>query len=287
MSSLRPLILSQPVVLGALALAFALTVGTAWLGVVSTRGVLAANVRTGETQETLLVLHQLTTAVMDAETGQRGFLLTGDEAYLKPYEAAVSRFAPLLAALNLRVAPHPVRSARVQTLRDLIEAKVAEMAKTIALRRDKSVAAALNLMQTDRGEDLMTRIRAEFGVLETAELNDLREETSRAAYQTETFHYTSLCLIALAILLTGLASLLLVRRIRDLRTVITVCAWTKRVKWKGRWVSFEEFLEQRFKLRFTHGISEEAARQFQMEAVELHERDKHGRPPPVAPSTPS
>lgn len=100
----------------------------------------------------------------------------------------------------------------MQALRDLIEAKVAEMAKTIALRRDKSVAAALNLMQTDRGEDLMTRIRAEFGVLETAELNDLREETSRAAYQTETFHYTSLCLIALAILLTGLASLLLLVR---------------------------------------------------------------------------
>ncbi|MBL9208478.1 MAG: CHASE3 domain-containing protein [Opitutaceae bacterium] len=286
MSSLRPLIRSQPGVGGALALAFALTVGTAWLGVVSTQGVLSASLRTGQTQDTLLVLHQLTTAVTDAETGQRGYLLTGDDSYLKPYDAAVSRTAPLMAALQLRLASHPARQEHLATLRALIEAKEAELARSIKLRREKSIAAALNLVETDRGQVLMEKIRAEFGQLETAELNDLRLEAERAAHQTEVFHYLSLCLIALAILFTGLASLLLARRIRDLSTIITVCAWTKRVKWRGTWVSFEEFLEQRFKLRFTHGISEEAARQFKMEAVELHERDQRGLPPPVAPTRP-
>ena len=41
--------------------------------------------------------------------------------------------------------------------------------------------------------------------------------------------------------------------------LITVCAWTRRVQWQGRWISFEEYLAKRFDLRCTHGICEEAA----------------------------
>lgn len=41
--------------------------------------------------------------------------------------------------------------------------------------------------------------------------------------------------------------------------MITVCAWTRRVLWDGRWISFEEYLAQRFNLRCTHGICAEAA----------------------------
>ena len=52
-----------------------------------------------------------------------------------------------------------------------------------------------------------------------------------------------------------------------------VCAWTKRVKFQGKWVSFEDYLHTRFNLRFTHGISEEASRNLEMEAVEFVETD--------------
>jgi len=56
---------------------------------------------------------------------------------------------------------------------------------------------------------------------------------------------------------------------RELETLITVCAWTNRVKYEGKWVSFEQYLHKRFNLRFTHGISEEATRKLMMEEVEL------------------
>ena len=55
---------------------------------------------------------------------------------------------------------------------------------------------------------------------------------------------------------------------RDLEGLITVCAWTRRVKWEGRWVTFEDYLAKRFNLHCTHGICEEAAEQMRNETAE-------------------
>jgi integral membrane sensor domain MASE1 len=46
--------------------------------------------------------------------------------------------------------------------------------------------------------------------------------------------------------------------VRRLKEFVTFCAWTGRVQWQGRWVSVEEFLDERFGLNVSHGISEEA-----------------------------
>lgn len=40
---------------------------------------------------------------------------------------------------------------------------------------------------------------------------------------------------------------------------VTICAWTRRIRWQGRWITFEEFLAERFDLRWTHGICDEEA----------------------------
>ena len=65
-------------------------------------------------------------------------------------------------------------------------------------------------------------------------------------------------IIILAIVLAATAAWLLSRRMRELEELINVCAWTRRVHWKGNWITFEEYLAKRFNLRCTHGISEEA-----------------------------
>jgi len=255
--------------MGALALAFLLTVGTGWLGVVSTQHVLAANVRTEETQEKVLLIQQLLNAVTAAEAGQRGYLLTGEETYLEPYRESIKRIEPLLVNLQQRWGAREGRVEDFTRLETLVRAKLGEMSKTIALRREKSIGAALNFLETDRGRVLMEQIREHLGQLETVELTELRILSNLTARRTERSLYVSLGLIAVAVVLAGTAALVLVRRIRDLRTMITVCAWTKRVKWKGRWVSFEEFLEERFSILATHGICEEAAQQFRSEADQI------------------
>ena len=76
--------------------------------------------------------------------------------------------------------------------------------------------------------------------------------------------------------------------VNRLKELVTFCAWTGRVRWKGEWVSVERFLHERYKVRITHGISEEAKAEFLAE-VELENRriresgqDPHtGSRPPV------
>lgn len=79
------------------------------------------------------------------------------------------------------------------------------------------------------------------------------------AQPTTPVQWIGVALIAAAIALTAAAVVLHFRRPVGLDRWVTVCAWTRRVHWQGRWVSFEEYLAQRFDLRCTHGICEEEA----------------------------
>ncbi|HJS84797.1 MAG TPA: CHASE3 domain-containing protein, partial [Acetobacteraceae bacterium] len=74
----------------------------------------------------------LLAALLDAETGQRGFLLTGEERYLEPYAAALRRVASSLDRLRGLVADNPAQLARLPALRADAEAKLAELGDTIA-----------------------------------------------------------------------------------------------------------------------------------------------------------
>jgi len=109
--------------------------------------------------------------------------------------------------------------------------------------------------------------------LEQYELSELSRHSTLVSHRARFFQFISVGMLVVACLLGGAGALLFMRRMHELETMITVCAWTRRVKFKGRWVSFEEYLHTRFNLRFTHGISEEASRKLQMEAVELVESD--------------
>ncbi len=279
MSPLRPLILSQPVVLVSLAIALALTVGTATLGVISTRRVVDTNSRVSEIHGKILTIQQTMTALADAETGQRGYLLTGDVKYLDPYRAAFGRIEPLMTELRHRFVGQPNRLEALDRLAPLIRAKREEMEKTVSLKERGAMAAALNIVETDDGLTAMASIRRILTGMEIREVRDLKiagDVLEQRAYRSQ---FMILGMIGIAVVLSVIAAALLVRRLRELATMVTVCAWTKRVKWRGRWVSFEEFLEQRFKLRFTHGMSEEAARKFEVEAYEVHDADSPRVPP--------
>jgi PAS domain S-box-containing protein len=98
----------------------------------------------------------------DAETGQRGYLLTGKDAYLEPYEAARAHLPRELAAAQASI---PViygqTSANLSRVRSLISEKLAELAETIALQRAGRAGDALALVDTDRGKATMDAIRTE------------------------------------------------------------------------------------------------------------------------------
>jgi len=119
------------------------------------------------------VLAQLT----QAETGQRGFLLTSRERYLQPYRNA-QRLARLeLDTLRQLTGGDPVQAARTDTLAALANAKFAEIDSTIALASAGHRAAALALLESDVGARIMDQAR---GVAEDLEQTETALLAARA-----------------------------------------------------------------------------------------------------------
>ncbi len=97
-----------------------------------------------------------------AETAQRGFLLTGDEAYLRPYPAAVEGAPLQFQALKDVLAPYPQAKEAVGTLDQAITQKLTEMEQTIALKREGRDAEALAIVSTNAGKELMDQAHTLF-----------------------------------------------------------------------------------------------------------------------------
>src|SRR4029077_6402394 len=98
--------------------------------------------------------------LVDAETGQRGFLLTEDESYLEPYREAVKNLDRLTDELKKMTSGDPDQQKRIHTLEPLIESKLGELQNTIDLRRKDGLAAANQVVLGGQGKQLMDNIRA-------------------------------------------------------------------------------------------------------------------------------
>jgi PAS domain S-box-containing protein len=109
-----------------------------------------------EIQSAAALLAQLS----DAETGQRGYLLTNDEAFLQSYSAVQGNIAAHLETLR-QVSMAAASQKHLEAVAPLVDAKLAEMAKTISLRRSHGTVAALELVQNGQGKRLMDAIRFE------------------------------------------------------------------------------------------------------------------------------
>jgi two-component system cell cycle sensor histidine kinase/response regulator CckA len=96
----------------------------------------------------------------DAETGERGYLLTGDEAFLEPYLAVRDSVSGHLEALRPLTLLSTSRK-HLDALAPLVAAKLSELSRVIELRRHQDIAAALAAVKGGRGKQLMDSIRAE------------------------------------------------------------------------------------------------------------------------------
>src|ERR1700737_2645623 len=107
--------------------------------------------------------------LVDAETGQRGFLLTGDDAYLEPYSAAIKSVDRLLTELKSSTADNPVQQKRLLELEQLIDKKLAELQRTIDLRKQDGLAAANAVVLKGEGKRWMDQIRSLLGDMQNEE----------------------------------------------------------------------------------------------------------------------
>lgn len=121
---------------------------------------------------------------LSAETGQRGYFLTGDAAYLEPYQSGLNELKARISAFE-DLEKDRLNAGQQDALRDLKEAadvKVAEMASTLELYNSGDVRGALALVRSDMGKQAMDEIRAK-----TASLNNQEQDIlTHARQQTQT-----------------------------------------------------------------------------------------------------
>jgi CHASE3 domain sensor protein len=94
-------------------------------------------------------------ALRAAESSQRGFLLTGNEIYLAPFDSAKVLVLRQLETLRRNLAPYPETQPMLQRLTSVIGDKIGEMDRTIALKNDRKDAEALAIIRSNRGKALM------------------------------------------------------------------------------------------------------------------------------------
>ncbi|HMH88717.1 MAG TPA: response regulator, partial [Steroidobacteraceae bacterium] len=109
--------------------------------------------------ELLRRLQAMFSTLKDAETGQRGFLLTNEESYLTPYTDAKDALPDEIKALRGLLGNRPEQARRLDALESLANLKMAELESTIVSRRAGHSEAALAVVRTDRGKIYMDRIR--------------------------------------------------------------------------------------------------------------------------------
>ncbi len=105
----------------------------------------------------------LLSQLRDAETDQRGYMLTGDDSFLKSYAGVNNRIKGRLNDLRA-LSISPIADRQLNILEPLIDAKLAEMSHVIELRRNRGPAAALALVESGLGQRLMDSVRREMQI---------------------------------------------------------------------------------------------------------------------------
>src|SRR5216684_108016 len=142
-----------------------------------------------QSYEAQLTLDEVAARIVDAETGQRGYLLTGDEAYLEPYREAIKNLDQVMGRLKVLTAGNPNQQKHLQALEPIIEKKLAELQMTIDLRRKEGFAAANQVVLGNHGKQWMDLTRVVIGEMRdegndlrrirTQEMKDVLKRTSR------------------------------------------------------------------------------------------------------------
>src|ERR1700687_581721 len=147
-------------VLGGFVIATAILVFVGWLSYRNTARFAEAFEWRKHTYEVLRNLDETVARLVDAETGQRGYLLTGDDAYLEPYRGAIKNIDQKIGELNSLTSDNPNQQKRIQILQPLVEKKLAELQRTIDLRKNEGLAVANRVVLVGSGKQAMDLIRA-------------------------------------------------------------------------------------------------------------------------------
>lgn len=199
----------------------------------------------------------------EAESEQRGYLLTGQAGFLAPYTVATNEVRTRLLNLRRLLADNPTQLRRLLKVESLSSAKLADLDSRINLERAGKHALAVSIVSTKHSDSLMTSIRSGLQAMTADEASVMRDRQQALVEELHRGGMISLGLAAaLAVMLIAL--LVIARGAEHYRNLVTLCAWTRSVEYEGEWISFEDYLRRKFDISTTHGISPDALSQIEI-----------------------
>jgi CheY-like chemotaxis protein/signal transduction histidine kinase/CHASE3 domain sensor protein len=153
----------------------------------STRDVSQKSGMVNHTQEVINKANDVYLLLVNAETGQRGYVITGEERYLEPYKKGVSNLETEMNNLAMLILDNPRQVVTVDSLRNSARQKTDEMERILSIRNEKGFRDARGAILQDKGKKLMSDIRhyVQSLIMEEQRLLAMREvETKKVLVQT-------------------------------------------------------------------------------------------------------
>lgn len=210
---------------------------------------------------TLQVEEQIQTmlaSLAGAEADLRDYFASRAEVHLAAMREKRAAALACLEALHALAAGTTEQDTRLRQLASLLDARFALMDRLVESARPGSTANLLALMLADRGYESSNAIRAETSAL----LSHVRREDAarQAALGQQTWGALGWLTVFVCVNAVAVAGVIaVVFRAGRMSRIAKVCAWSHTVEYEGRWMSFEQYLEARFGIKASHGISPEEA----------------------------
>ena len=190
-----------------------------------------------QSRKRVQMLERVFSTLKDAETGQRGYLLTGQESYLKPYNVAVKTITQQITELKTLTASVPSQQQKIKRLEPLVVAKLAELQQTIELRKKQGLNVAIQRVLTHEGQNLMEQIREQFQQLQRENNEQFQQRLEQREKDSRRVQY----ILSGGIVLNLLAFYLVYRAIQQ--------EMIKRRQAEASWQQLNEELENRVQQR--------------------------------------
>jgi PAS domain S-box-containing protein len=169
------------------------------------------------TDRVIAELEATLSTLKDAETGERGYIITGEETYLEPYQAALGQIDRHVQAVRDLTVDNPSQQARIPLLRKKTADRLLLLKQSIDLRRQGQVEAARQLIGSGVGKSTMDDLRQLIEAMERDERDLLRTRTEASATSARFTYLTFIAANVIACLLLVGSSYLALSGIRTRR----------------------------------------------------------------------
>ena len=235
------------------------------------------------TYNVVYVLEEVISQLDDAETGQRGYLLTNKSIYLEPYETGKLKVYEVIEEAKDLTRDNPIQQERIEHLTTLTTEKLAELSETIELNAAGNRNVALDVVATDHGKRIMDEIRALIYEMKYDEMRLLQARKNestltilKATWVTSFGSILAFAIISFIALILGrdisryikerdyaeqkrdstieeLEQSLL--EIKTLKGIIPICSYCKVIRnEEGVWEKMEAYISDHSDANFSHGI---------------------------------